>query len=186
MELLNVGVDAWIIQDGNYGDFSVGQKVKFALEFYPHSLSRSQRKSKAATHLRASLYRVCGQVVYRANEVWVLDMGFLAYQEAKPPKPATKGSWFEGEIYVGIDPFFYFEELNKLHGMPDLTYSFRIEQIFLETTPWITSQDESGRTVMNRDDRQESYREVSETDAWNHDNGNAHYVLRCGYIEGRI
>ena len=35
MELLNVGLDAWIIQDGNYADFRVGEEQDFALEFYP-------------------------------------------------------------------------------------------------------------------------------------------------------
>jgi len=186
MESLNIGVAAWIIQDGNYGDFSVGQKAKFALEFYPHSLILSPKDSKSVTHLKASVYQVCAQVIYRTNEVWVLDTGFLAYQEAKPPRDAQVGSWVEGQMYVGIDPFFYFEGLNKLPGMPALTYSFRVEQISLETTPWIKSQDEFGREVMSRDDRQETYREVSETDAWNDDGGNAHYILKCICIEDSI
>lgn len=186
MQSLNIGVSAWIIQDGNYNDFSAGQECKFALEFYPHSLNNSRDSSKSATHLKASLYYVCGQVIYRTEEVWVLDIGFLAYQEGEPPKYVTKGTWVEGEIYVGIDPFFYFEGLNKLRGMPDLTYSFRIDQIFLETTPWITSKDESGRTVMRRDEHQESYREVSATDAWNDDDGHGHYVFKCSRIDGRL
>ena len=186
MEPLDIGVAAWIIQDGNYADFTVGQVVQFALEFYPHSLTASRETSKSATHLKGSIYDVCGQVVYRTNQVWVLDMGFLAYQEAKPPEYAAKGAWVEGKVYVGIDPFFYFEGLNKLPGMPDLTYNFRIEQILLETTPRLTTQDESGRTVMSRNEHQESYREVSQTDAWNDDDGNAHYVLNCERIERRI
>src|SRR5215813_14286261 len=151
MESLNIGIDAWIIQDGNYADFTVGQKAQFALEFYPYSLTPSHSTSKSITHLKASRYNVCGQVVYKTKQVWVLDMGFLAYQEEKAPKYATESSWVEGEVYIGIDPFFYFERLNKLPDMPELTYSFRIEQIFLETTPWISAQDKSGRTVMSRD-----------------------------------
>ena len=31
--LIQVGLASWIIQDGNYGDFTVGQQAKFALEF---------------------------------------------------------------------------------------------------------------------------------------------------------
>jgi hypothetical protein len=185
MESLKIGVSAWIIQDGNYDDFSVGQESEFALEFYPHSLTYSHNTSKSATHLKASLYQVSGQVVYRTEQVWVLDIGFLAYQESEPPEHASDRSWVEGELYVGIDPFFYFEGLNKLPGMPDLTYRFRIEQIFLETTPWITSKDELGRTAMSRDEQQESYREVSKTDAWNDDGGHGHYVIRCVRIDGR-
>ncbi len=33
MELGPVGLDAWIIQDGNYGDFERGEVAEFALEF---------------------------------------------------------------------------------------------------------------------------------------------------------
>jgi hypothetical protein len=33
--LIHVGLFSWIIQDGNYDDFEVGQAAKFALEFYP-------------------------------------------------------------------------------------------------------------------------------------------------------
>jgi hypothetical protein len=186
MESLNVGVDAWIIQDGNYSDFTVGQKTQFALEFYPHSLKSSDSKSSVVLNVRASLYKVCGQVVYCTKNVWVLDAGFFAYQESQPPKFARKGSWVEGEVYLGIDPFMYFEGLRNQSGMPSLTYSFRIGQILLETTPWLTKEDESGRTMMVRDEQNESYREVAETDAWNDDNGNAHYVLKCFSIDGRI
>jgi hypothetical protein len=187
MGSLNIGVDAWIIQDGNYGDFTVGQKAQFALEFYPHSLKSSNRKSPSSTYLKASRYQICGQVVYRTKSVWVLDAGFLAYQESPPPRYATKGSWVEGEIYLGVDPFMYFEHLKNMSGMPSLAYSFRIEQIFLETTPWLTKTDESGRPVMMvRDERKESHREVAETDAWNDDGGHAHYVLKCASMDGRV
>ena len=186
LESLNIGLDAWIIQDGNYADFTVGQKTQFALEFYPHSLKSSDCKSHSATHLKACLYRICGQVVYRTKSVWVLDMGFLAYQESQPPRYAIKGSWVEGEIYLGIDPFMYFEHLKNMSGMPLLTYGFRIGEIFLETTPWLTKSDDAARTMMMRDEQNESYREVAETDAWNDDNGNAHYVLRCVSLDARI
>lgn len=29
-----IGMSAWVIQDGNYADFSVGQRAEFAIEFY--------------------------------------------------------------------------------------------------------------------------------------------------------
>lgn len=31
----DIGLSAWIIQDGNYEDFEQGQTRSFALEFYP-------------------------------------------------------------------------------------------------------------------------------------------------------
>jgi hypothetical protein len=186
MKLLDVGIDSWIIQDGNYSDFSVGQKAEFALEFYARSLKSSSCKRYSAVHLAGSRYQICGRVVYCAKSVWVLDMGFLAYQDTPPRRFATKSSWVEGELYLGIDHFAYFEDLKNLPGMPRLTYSFYIHEILLETTPWLTTTDASGRTMMMRDEQNESYRGVAETDAWNDDNGSAHYILRCMPIDGRI
>jgi hypothetical protein len=186
MDSLNIGIDAWIIQDGNYGDFSVGQEAQFALEFYPHSLKSSNCESPSAVLLKATRYQVCGQVVYRTDGLWVLDMGLLAYQEGQPPRDVTKGSWVEGEIHLGVDPFMYFEYLKDMSGIPAMTYGFRVEQILLETTPWLAKSDESGRTMMVRDERNESYRDVMETNAWSDDNGHASYVLKCVPIGGRI
>ena len=176
---LNIGLDSWIIQDGNYPDFSVGQKAQFALEFYPHSLKLSESRSPLATHLKASRYQVCAQVVYLNERVWVLDMGFLAYNQTYPlPQGAAKGSWVEAEIYLGIDPFMYFEGLKSMPGMPRLTYSFLVTQILLETTPWLTTQ-----TMKLRDEQNESYQEVAETNAWSDDGGDASYILKCVSID---
>jgi hypothetical protein len=184
MESLYVGVGAWIIQDGNYTDFAIGQKLGFALEFYPDFLKVSDCRSRSADHMNASRYKVCGQVIYRSKTVWVLDAGFLAYQNSKPPKFAKKGTWVEGEVQIGIDPFMYSESLNKMPGMPPLTCEFRIDQIFLETTPWMTTIDENGRTLIKRNEQEESYVEIAETDAWRDDGEHAHYVLKCVYIKG--
>jgi len=37
IELLSLNLNSWIIQDGNYGDFSVGDSGALAVEFYPLS-----------------------------------------------------------------------------------------------------------------------------------------------------
>ena len=50
-----IGLSAWIIQDGNYGDFSVGQRAEFALEFYAReALKSGNRFSCSSTWRRAS------------------------------------------------------------------------------------------------------------------------------------
>ncbi len=35
-----IGISAWIIQDGNYGDFRCHERAEFALEFYPLTAKR--------------------------------------------------------------------------------------------------------------------------------------------------
>ncbi len=179
METLNVSLDSWIIQDGNYPNFRVGEKKQFAIEFYPHSLKPTGCNQHSAINIRLNLYKICGQLVFRTEDVCVLDMGFLAYQETPPPRFAPEGSWVEGEIYLGIDPFAYFEHLKNIPGMPSLTYGFLVREILLETTPWLTTSDASGRTRMVRDEQNESFKEVEKTDAWHDDGGHASYVLTC-------
>lgn len=179
MVKLYVGIDSWIIQDGNYGDFRAGETAEFALEFYPHSIDVSTSQEASCKRLRGCQYRIRGQVVYVDRSAWVVDFGVMAYQNSEPPKTVDNGSWVEGEVYLGIDPFFYFEELHALPAMPELHYEWHINTILLETTPWLTQTDERGRTILTRDQEQESFTQVSETNAWSDDDGNAHYVLEC-------
>jgi len=178
-----VGVSSWIIQDGNYGDFRVGEAVRFALELYPHAIVVAQCAEPSFERIRASRYRVRGRVVYADQSSWVIDMGIMAYRNQKPPRGVEKGNWVEAEIYVGIDPFFYFEELYARPGMPALQYQWRIRNILLETTPWLSSKDLTGKTILTRDEPHESFTEVAETNAWEDDEGHAHYVLESEKIE---
>jgi len=179
MEILHVGIDSWIIQDGNYSDFRVGEAAKFALEFYPQSIEASHERQVSRDHLFGSRYRVCCKVIYTAKNVWVVDFGFMAYQNQPPPRVASKSKWLQAEIYVGIDPFFYFEELHALPNMPSLKYDFRIREILVETTPWLTSKDGQERTILTRDESRRSFTPVAETNAWGDDQGHAHYILEC-------
>src|SRR6185369_1447244 len=130
-------------------------------------------------HLRGCLYQICAQVVYASPWAWVIDFGLMAYENRELPSTLKEGDWFEAEIYLGIDPFFYFEELHSLKGMPALQYDWRIIGISLETTPWLSSQDESGRTILTRDEFRKSSVAVAQTNAWRDDGGHGHYVLAC-------
>jgi hypothetical protein len=180
--MLYVGLSSWIIQDGNYDDFRVGEAARFALEFYPHTLGDAKSHQASLERFRANRYRIRGQVVYVARSVWVIDFGLMAYQNREPPKVAKRGSWVEGDVELGVDPFFYFEELYELPRMPALQYDWRIKTILLETTPWLSRKDEKGTTILSRDEQQESFVEVAETNAWDDDAGLGHYVLECEKI----
>jgi hypothetical protein len=182
MRSVYVGISSWIIQDGNYGDFRVGGAAQFALEFFPLTLEVARSHEFSLDHLRANRYRVCGRVVYAARSAWVIDFGLLAYKNHEPPPLATTGAWIEAEVCLSIDPFFYFDELHSLRGMPALQYEWRIKSILLETTPWLSRRDEVGRTFLTRDEQRESFVEVAETNAWEDDERRAHYVLICEKI----
>ena len=93
-----------------------------------------------------------------------------------PPTFATVGRWVEGEIWIGIDPFFYKERLNQTPGMPDLFVDWSVTRIQLETTPWIEDVS-SGRKLRMRDTEHESWADRASTDAWTDDGGGADYLL---------
>src|SRR6476659_2245245 len=107
MDRLQIGHAAWIIQDGNYPDFAVGQDTRFALEFHSETMDAASEGPSVLEQVGADRYRVRAQVVWRldqhAEPAWVIDFGMLAYQSMAPPAHAGVGSWVTGEMYLGVD-----------------------------------------------------------------------------------
>lgn len=174
-----IGLPSWIIQDGNYGDFKVGEQVEFALEFYPHSIRSNKAMSRSAKRLGPAKYEINGDVIYLKDEVWLLDFGICAFQESTPPDELRVGQFVTREIYLGIDPFFYFERLYTLPGMPPLVCSWKINSIGQQTAQFIETHEPSGHKVLVRDEKKLGYKTIEATDAWNDDGGNGEYVLKC-------
>jgi hypothetical protein len=71
-DLLAVELSSWIIQDGNYGDFSCGDRAAFALEFHaPQDLTPfapEEPPVPSLTDRGAAAYDVFGQAVYLADD----------------------------------------------------------------------------------------------------------------------
>jgi hypothetical protein len=179
MRQLSIGVDSWIIQDGNYGDFAVGDVQKFALEFAGDKLAQSTAAERNAQLLHKSVYRVHAEVIFVDPEVWVIDFGVRAFWESKPPGFVQVGSWVEGEIFLGIDPFFYKEYLHRVPAMPNLNYNWRVEAISRDDTPWFSTTNERGGITLSRDPARVQWTEVEKTLAWEEGDGRSSYVLRC-------
>jgi len=178
MKEWNIGVDSWIIQDGNYGDFNVGQIAQFALEFYPQKVEITSLREKSASLVSDSTYKINGEIILIKDKLWIIDFGVCAYQEANLPNNAKVGDYISAEIYLGIDYYIYFESLYKLQGIPPLIYKWNIKKIFEQTAPFIESELE-GRKVLTRDKTKLGYKEIQETNAWEDDNGHANYILQC-------
>jgi hypothetical protein len=172
---LEVALSSWIVQDGNYDNFEANQQAEFALEFYSKSFRKSDAITKSAKSLGAAKYEILGEVIYVASNVWVLDFGICAFQESKPPGGMEIGTFVAAEICLGIDPFFYFEYLHSMPGMPPLIYSWKINSIFQQTAPLIQSSER----ILIRDASKLGFKAIGKTDAWKDDDGNAEYVLNC-------
>ena len=177
---LEIGLDAWVIQDGNYPDFEVSQQVAFALEFYSRDGLKVQEGTPRLESLGDAHYRVCGIVRYLSADAWVIEFdSVLAYQHSKPPQGIEVGSTVCGEIWLGVDHFFYFETLYRIPGIPPSIYHWRIDRIAIETAPFLESLDERGRRLLVRDASRHAREDRQRTDAWHDDAGRGNYVFTC-------
>ena len=163
---LDIYLYYWIISDGNYEGFGVGETWEFALEFYaPLSLRKIDTATKVLRALPDYAYSISGEVVYAANGVWVLDCGVLAYSEVKGDvqEGCSVGDYVSGVLTFDVDPFHYFERLYKLAGMPALIYEWRINSMEQDITPLILGQA-CGRPAYVRDETRIRFRRVDSTD----------------------
>ena len=182
MKTLSVGLSSWIIQDGNYAEFEAGRQYRFALEFVPTAVAAAQSRTRYLEPRDGCEYAFGGQVVLVWPSVAVLDAGILCYHEGSVMGLPPAGDYAAGEFYLGVDPFFWKETHSRRWGAPNLFYDWQIEEILLETTPWLESQDDRGRKVLRRAEVPQTFSAVSRTDAWEDDDGNAHYILRCARV----
>ena len=181
----NIALNAWIIQDGNYPDFFLGQIAEFAVKFYqpretpfaPSSLPIS------AVPVSGLAYRVVGRTVLHSDRITVLDIGILVYCDFSPDTEHFAAvPVFETELQLSVDPFLYFEALSKLPDIPALIYTWRIAGILQETGPFVEIESglSTGQKMRVRDATQRGYKEISRTDAWNDEKGGcAEYIFRC-------
>jgi len=180
-------MDSWIIGDGNYADFSEGETRQFALEFWaPSQLSVVQNQEKSITENAQYLYQVNARVVYSSADILVIDFGLLAYSEASAELEIglATGDFVTGDIRLGVDPFFYFERLSKVHGVPPLIYEWRIESIQQETTPMVVGEV-CGRPGYVKDASRTSFAKVKSTEDVipNANDIAPSYVLQCTKLE---
>ena len=169
-----IALYSWIIQDGNYPDFVRGQHADFAVEFEIENLDLTESAVPSATLVDDSCYEIVGRVVGVYPTAWVVDCGILIYQERQPPGVA-EDDWVSGRAVLGVDPFAYYERLNRLPGMPALIYSWRIDSIRRQTAPFV----EIAPRTFARDTTKWGFVDAERTDAWQDDNGRADYLLDC-------
>lgn len=170
---MKISLEAWIIQDGNYPEFSVGDLRSFALEFYTESFSVSREGEPSYKHLENGSYEITAQVTFRKEGLTIINFGHCAYSEGNID--VEVGDWITGKFYIGIDPFMYFESWEMQPDVPKIKAKWRIDRIFLETTPRI----EQKPNYFVRDESRFSEIEVTETNSWNDDEGNGAYRLEC-------
>lgn len=170
-----LSMSSWVIQDGNYADFAVGEPRRFALEFFDRTLREVEPGIRSAEALGGARYEITAEVAYAAHDLAMLDFGLLAYSDARGPAAMT-GTWRSGIVLLEVDHFAYFETHAKQEGIPPAVYAWTITGIWRQTAPHIL--DPSGKMYV-RDPARLGYASLEQTDAWHDDGGRADYLLRC-------
>ena len=178
MELL-VGIDSWIIQDGNYPDFQVGEQYRTAFEFYQPQLSPVPSGCPSLTPLTNEFYVVSAAVAFASPDLFVIDAGVKLFTETPPTSPYPVGTFLSGSVGIGIDPFDYFEGVLENPHWPNLFYTWRLKEIRLITTPWVVSRDDHDVPTARRPPGPYTFRTIDRTDAQHDSDGNAGYVFLC-------
>ena len=177
---MSVGLSSWIIQDGNYIDFRKGTNVAFALELHIASaMNKAEAVAKPQlTYIAGPEYKALGRIIHIAAEWWAIDFGVPAFHEERPPQNMNVGEWVQADIYLGIDPFFYFERLASMPNAPALIADWQVDRIQIQTAPFIQQGN-----VMVRDEALSGWRDIDVTNAWQDDGGHAEYVLTCRKLQ---
>lgn len=189
LETWNIGLSAWIIQDGNYSDFVTGETVEFAVEFYQPSGTASEtcQAAVSATPVADTRYSVVAAKVPNDEGIAILDIGILVFQNGQLERPVFENDQpLRTELQLHVDPYFYFEGLAGSPTVPSLIYTWKIKSILRQCAPFIETVVECGpglsRKIRTRDATKLGYEEIAKTDAWQDDDGFAEYILCCDLL----
>lgn len=169
-----VGLPGWIIEDGNYEDFSLGERRRFALQFFDEGLREVSGGVSAAVPHGPGLYDVLGRVAYATKDVVMLNFGLLAFSE-NGPRGEQAGGWLAGLVSLSVDCFSYFEIYARRKGIPPAVYTWTITGIWQDTTIWMTKLDGMPDKRV-RHPATVGYLPLDRTGAAS---GYANYLLRC-------
>jgi hypothetical protein len=171
-----LGLEAWVIQDGNYGDFRRGDQLELAVEFSFTDVERADKGHAQRVFDRGEgEYDALGTVVYVDPSLWIVDIGICAYAELLPELRLSAGDPIHGAFALEVDPFMYVERHALSSAVPPLVYTWQLARIRRQAAPFV----ETAPRYFERDRSQSSWTEVEATDAGNDDGGHATYLLDC-------
>jgi hypothetical protein len=102
---VQIGLSGWIIADGNYADFCVGETRSFALEYYNQEPLRPLPKSRdrrGMILIREALYAVSGRLAFEGPEWAVMtSASWLIANTARLTRPqnASKARFGSASIH---------------------------------------------------------------------------------------
>lgn len=126
-------LEAWVVQDGNLPDLSVGDCTSLVLRFEPSSrASPALAAETGAGSLRRSgtRYDATGVVVFSDAELLALDFGgVLAFTTAKAwIRPLSRV--LRGDVRFVVDAFEFRESHSRRRRMPKLEREWQVAALF--------------------------------------------------------
>jgi hypothetical protein len=180
VSLWTLGTQAWVIQDGNYEDFALGQRYSSAVTAFPHPVEGSSSAGAPQTRpLEDGRYAFsCAILKFAGYGAWVIDFGIHCYGKAALPEGAQVGDVLAGEVRFFLPyPAVYQEGFDS--AASHSTYSWQVERIRVETTPWLVGED----GVHRRDSNKIGYVDVESTNAETDEGGSADYLFDCKLLD---
>lgn len=179
---------AWVIQDGNHGDFKRGEGRCFAVCFTPIAFSKTAEAEPFAIPSGDCRYDGCARVVFCGEKCWVIDFGLMAFADGPAPAGLRPGDMLAIDFFLEIDPYLYAEFLYEDYRIPPLRYHWRIENILRQTGPFINQRPKKpaltfGKNSLFRDMNRLGYEGIEKTDARRDDGGFAEYTLQLSLID---
>ncbi len=175
--------------DGPYDDVKLGQIVEFEIGFNAHSLEPTTQTEKSTISLGNAEYMFVSEVSYitkHENFLCILDLGFKVGGGYRDLKDVSAGSYLIGQATLFVDDENYWYKLRDDPNYPPLVYTWQINRILLNTTPYIPVITPGGNKTQERDASRQSYLELDKTDVW--EDGKKYgvfpsYVLHCTLLD---
>lgn len=189
--ILFLGLDAWVIKQGSLPELKVGEVHTIGVEGVPHRLRSAEEETTHLEHVGGCHYHVRGRVLGLETRLWSIEAGVVICCDSTPPPWIAPGTWVEGMVYLCVDRNLRaLSEESRLLPAP-APRAFKIRQLFRDTqfTHYMRLTENRpigrGRKLASFADSEsadsflQSWEAISHTDAWNHDEGEAHYVVAC-------
>jgi len=135
MKNFNISLDHWVLLDENYADFLKNEIREFALNVRLKRVKKSDTNLRTIKCTQSSDYLGNGLVVFKDDNILVIDFGILAYSDDRYIAGIEIGDYLSGVFELRVDSYDYFEVLFKIEGILPLIYTWKVKKIFYETSP---------------------------------------------------
>lgn len=182
MKNFNISLDEWVLLDENYADFLKNEVREFALNVRLKRVKKSDTNVKTIKCTQSSDYLGTGEVVFKDDNILVIDFGILAYSDDPYIEGIEIGDYLSGVFELRVDSYDYFESLFKLEGILPLIYTWKVNNIIYETSSIFNISTDKNRIRTLCPGTLYSTQEIDSTSIESIELVQPHFVLCCSLL----